>query len=202
MNTVLITGQSKVVEQLQREVPYFLEYTREIVVQVLTWDIDIIEMNRQVLYTQQVVEDISQAKDLSYERWDYGRPGIMDGGPNEVQYFERERQRCLEILWDIFYMPDGFQEISDLKTDIYRLETYLKDNNMSPDYFKNTRKLDIEVLRQNILRMQYRSVKDDKDKQVIKNELLIDEQWIKSLWWDINFFDLLSLRLAVADIEK
>jgi len=85
-------------EKLEGEVPYFLEWTWNIVSQIISWDIDIDEMLRQVEYIYDVVDRESREIDAAYEKWDYGRPGIMDGGPNYVNLFSQERDKCVEIL--------------------------------------------------------------------------------------------------------
>lgn len=199
METTLISEQTEILDQLQQEVPYFIEYTIEVVMQVLTWDMWISEMNRQVLYLQQIATDDSRAKDISYEIWDYGRLGIMDGGPNEIQYFERERQRCLEILGDTLFFSDEFKELWDLKSDIYYLERYLRDNNLEWDYFEVIYWLNIEKMRMDVLRSQYSSVNKDDNRQSIKDSLNIWELKERELIW---FIDLLTLRWIIKELRK
>jgi len=42
----------------------------------------------------------SERVDRAYENWDFGRPGILDGWPNYIAYFDASRDRCLDILRD------------------------------------------------------------------------------------------------------
>lgn len=97
METILTLQQNQLLEQLQKDIPYFIEYTREIILQVVTWDMDIEEMLRQVDYTREVASFDSQKRDDIYEWGSLGRLAMYEA-PNEIQYFIPERDKCVEIL--------------------------------------------------------------------------------------------------------
>ncbi len=84
--------------QLRGELGFFMEYMWETVKQLMLWNISWETFEERYAYAKKWAEEFSQRIDDSYQRGDFGRIWIMDGGPNYAMNFEDDRSRCIKIL--------------------------------------------------------------------------------------------------------
>lgn len=98
MKWVLNTKWQETLDIIESRCEYFLEYTRDIVLQVLSWDMNLWEMYRQVSYIRDIAKRDSLKNDEQYELWRFWRLWIIQWGPDNFWTFCDEYNSCAIIL--------------------------------------------------------------------------------------------------------
>jgi len=94
MNTRLELKQWEVYIDLLEEASFLMRYMWEVVEEILIWKRSIKDFEKLTNRVFPYAEQDSDTIDYAYESGAYGRPGIMDGWPNYISYFDEEVSAC------------------------------------------------------------------------------------------------------------
>lgn len=100
MEAIQTTNRDDLMWELRWECEFFMSYMWDVVEKLVKSEIWLRTFDMIYEEEFQRAKRDSRRIDEAYERWDFGRPGIIDGGPNYIEYFEISRQKCLDILRD------------------------------------------------------------------------------------------------------
>jgi len=101
MNAINTKGEWISYQDTFGEVGYFLEYTQQALIRLLSGDITLWEFWEITNEKYQCVVWESRKIDSAYEQGDMWRLAIMEWGPNYVELFLPQKERCMEILSEL-----------------------------------------------------------------------------------------------------